>query len=273
MREQAERMASHQTLLARAWTLAAGVTGAIGLFAALRSFGVLGVLGLFVSSAVLGVMLVVPWMPEVTWRSRSLVVAGPVTGFVVVVATGLAVVLGLSAVLWVLLLVAVSPQVLRVLAILARRLGWMRPARPSADSPAPDPRPGGPRPNGGVVPQQRKPSSHRPSSHRPSSHRPPPPHPVPPAPPAEMLPMPEDFVVPDLMDDADLCRAWRSSYVALERARSVESRLRVVAIRAIYLDELERRAGAGFQAWIGSGARAAGDPSRYVDRHRRHLAD
>ena len=54
---------------------------------------------------------------------------------------------------------------------------------------------------------------------------------------------------------------------------SVESRLRVVAIRAIYLDELERRAGAGFQAWIGSGARAAGDPSRYVDRHRRHLAD
>jgi hypothetical protein len=86
-----------------------------------------------------------------------------------------------------------------------------------------------------------------------------------------MLPMPEDFVVPDLMDDADLCRAWRSSYVALERARSVESRMRVVAIRAIYLDELERRAGAGFQAWIGSGARAAGDPSRYL--HRRHLAD
>ncbi len=267
MREHAEGMASHQTSLVRVWTVAAGVTGAIGLYASLRSFGVLGALGLFVSSAVLGVMLVVPWMPEVTWRSRSLVVAGPVTGFVVVVATGVAVVIGPSAVLWVLLLVAVSPQVLRLLAMLARRLGWMGPARASAPDPVVDPPPGGPRPTGSVVPRQRKPSSHRPSSH------PTPPRPVPPAQPAEVLPMPEDFVVPDLMDDADLCQAWRSSYVALERARSVESRLRVVSIRAIYLDELERRAGAGFQAWIGSGARAAGDPSRYVDPHRRHLAD
>ena len=174
MREHAERMASHQTSLVRAWTLVAGVTGAIGLYAALRSFSVLGALGLFVSSAVLGVMLVVPWMPEVTWRSRSLVVAGPVTGFVVVVATGLAVVLGLSAVLWVLLIVAVSPQVLRALAILARRMGWMRPARSSAESAATDPPPADPRPTGSVVPQQRKPSSHRPAGHRPPSHRPPP---------------------------------------------------------------------------------------------------
>ena len=97
--------------------------------------------------------------------------------------------------------------------------------------------------------------------------------PVDPAP----APLPADdaktFVVPDVMGDDDLCRAWCSSFVALQRAETDEARLRVVRMRAIYLDELERRAGAGFQAWIGSGARAAGDPSRYVDRHRRHLAD
>ena len=44
--------------------------------------------------------------------------------------------------------------------------------------------------------------------------------------------------VPDLMTDEDLCCAWRSSFVALQRAASVESRLRVVSVRALYLHEL-----------------------------------
>lgn len=75
--------------------------------------------------------------------------------------------------------------------------------------------------------------------------------------------------VPDLMSDLDLCQAWRSSYVALQRAMSVESRARVVEMRALYLDELERRAGSAVRAWLASGARAASDPSRYVSPARR----
>jgi hypothetical protein len=66
------------------------------------------------------------------------------------------------------------------------------------------------------------------------------------------------------MTVTDLCLAWRSSYVALEPATSPESRLRVVMMRAIYLDEQERRAGPAIQAWPRSGARSAGDPSRWV---------
>ena len=79
-------------------------------------------------------------------------------------------------------------------------------------------------------------------------------------------PLPDDpaFSVPDEMTVVDLCQVWRSSYVALERATSPESRLRVVKIRAIYLDELERRAGPAMHAWLRSGPRAAGDPTRWL---------
>ncbi len=73
------------------------------------------------------------------------------------------------------------------------------------------------------------------------------------------------FAAPEQLNDAELCQAWRSTFTALERAGSVESRMRVVSMRAAYLDELERRHGDAFRAWIESGARAAGDPSRYVD--------
>ncbi len=77
--------------------------------------------------------------------------------------------------------------------------------------------------------------------------------------------------VPELLTDADLCRAWRSSFVALQRATSVESRLQVVRLRALYLDELQRRSGPAVQAWLESGARAASDPSRFLTgKHRGH---
>jgi hypothetical protein len=82
------------------------------------------------------------------------------------------------------------------------------------------------------------------------------------------LELDETFVVPDVMSDEDPCQAWRSSYVALSRTTSVSSQLRVVHMRVLYLDELERRAGpAALQAWFRSGARAAGDPARLL-RHR-----
>jgi hypothetical protein len=70
--------------------------------------------------------------------------------------------------------------------------------------------------------------------------------------------------VPDLMTVEDLCHAWRSSYVALQRAVTAESRMRIVGMRALYLDELERQAGREVRAWLSSGARAASDPGRFV---------
>jgi hypothetical protein len=78
-----------------------------------------------------------------------------------------------------------------------------------------------------------------------------------------VLELDEAFVVPDVMSDEDLCQAWRSSHVALGRATTVSSLLRVVEMRALYLDELERRGGPpALQAWLRSGAHAAADPTR-----------
>jgi hypothetical protein len=69
------------------------------------------------------------------------------------------------------------------------------------------------------------------------------------------------------MDDHALCLAWRRSFVALQRSRSLSTRMSIVELRQLYLDELERRNPAGLSAWLESGARAAGDPSRYILLH------
>jgi hypothetical protein len=68
------------------------------------------------------------------------------------------------------------------------------------------------------------------------------------------------------MTDHELCLAWRRSYVELERADSAESRAAIAGFRGRVLDELERRNPTGFEDWLASGARAAGDPARYVVR-------
>ncbi|TCO19650.1 hypothetical protein EV652_11349 [Kribbella steppae] len=67
----------------------------------------------------------------------------------------------------------------------------------------------------------------------------------------------------ELSDDA-LCLAWRASFSALQRANSPAERSRIVEARLAYLVELERRNPHGVAAWLASGARAAGDPSRFV---------
>ncbi|MER7555811.1 hypothetical protein ABTZ46_02650 [Nocardioides sp. NPDC126508] len=70
--------------------------------------------------------------------------------------------------------------------------------------------------------------------------------------------------VTDGLTDADLCMAWRSSYVALDRAADPGEKLRAVEIREVILDELGRRDAPGLEAWFRSGARAAGWPDRYL---------
>jgi hypothetical protein len=62
----------------------------------------------------------------------------------------------------------------------------------------------------------------------------------------------------------DLCWEWRRSYLAVVRASNPDELVRIVALRAAYLDELERRDPTGFRRWLDDGARAASDPGRYL---------
>ncbi|MFG1644121.1 hypothetical protein ACGFMK_27870 [Amycolatopsis sp. NPDC049252] len=66
------------------------------------------------------------------------------------------------------------------------------------------------------------------------------------------------------MSTAELCAAWRRSYVELQKADEAAARHDVVARRQEYLDELEHRNRDGFARWLASGARAGGDPQRYL---------
>jgi hypothetical protein len=69
---------------------------------------------------------------------------------------------------------------------------------------------------------------------------------------------------PESLDDASLCLAWRKTYVALQRVHAPAWKLLVAQRREELLDELERRNASGFEAWLAAGARAAGDPSRFI---------
>jgi hypothetical protein len=66
------------------------------------------------------------------------------------------------------------------------------------------------------------------------------------------------------MDTRELVRDWRRSFVALERAGDPASKAAVVQARQAFLDELERRDPAGLHEWLESGARAAGDPTKFM---------
>ncbi|MER7243105.1 hypothetical protein [Kribbella sp. NPDC000426] len=72
------------------------------------------------------------------------------------------------------------------------------------------------------------------------------------------------YVAPDALSDEALCLAWRASFSALQKAGSPAEQLRIADERRAYLDEIERRTTHGMAAWLASGPRAAGDPSRFV---------
>jgi hypothetical protein len=65
------------------------------------------------------------------------------------------------------------------------------------------------------------------------------------APPAVRLRSSRRFEVPDVISPLDLALAWDSSTTALMAASSVTERLRLVEVRALYLDLLLREAGTG----------------------------
>jgi hypothetical protein len=87
------------------------------------------------------------------------------------------------------------------------------------------------------------------------------------APPRRVRPTEMDRADVRTLDDAALCLAWRRSFVRLEAQRGMAARLAVVEQRQRYLDELQRRHGDAFQAWLESGARASGNPLPYL-KHR-----
>ncbi|MHA6626359.1 hypothetical protein ACU61A_13070 [Pseudonocardia sichuanensis] len=74
---------------------------------------------------------------------------------------------------------------------------------------------------------------------------------------------------PAALSTTELCRAWRLSYLLLQKARAPEALADAAELRRRYLDEMARRHPAGFRRWLEDGARAAGDPSRYVRRSAR----
>jgi hypothetical protein len=65
------------------------------------------------------------------------------------------------------------------------------------------------------------------------------------------------------LSDEELCWSWRASYTALLAAPPF-ARLELVTLRQAYLEDLERRNPSGMRAWLDSGARAAGNPARYL---------
>ncbi|QWZ08769.1 hypothetical protein KRR39_02625 [Nocardioides panacis] len=71
------------------------------------------------------------------------------------------------------------------------------------------------------------------------------------------------------LDDAELCLAWRRSFVLLNEATSPREKLVVVTLRERYLEELQRRSPAGVSRWLDSGARASGNPLPFLEDRRR----
>lgn len=208
------------------WVLVAAVTATVGAWTALQTWPLVAVIGTFATAAFVGSSIAGSTLPE--WRRKRLgpvAAAGALAGIAVVAGAGLIDLLGAPALL-----------VLGVLAAACPRL-WvaLRSWRP---------------------PQQPRPSL---------AARPPEPPETAPATPYKKseltLEVPPE---PWLLDDRALCSAWRRSYLVLERHHSPETHLRVVQQRQLYLDELERRNPQGLAAWLASGARAAGDPTRFI---------
>ena len=250
------------------WSTATGTVIALGLVASFRDPGALSAIALFLAATTMGVVCVVTVASLITpdaVSARRTAVGGLVTGVLTLALVGLAALSGPVAFWLVTVLCVVWPgwrglvrrvrrttQGAAVTVPEAERENGSRRTQASASSRAEtEPRPG------------RRPVTRPGSKARTrSKHSGAPAHP----PVSEPTPVADDATleVPDVLEDADLCLAWCSSYVALQRAKTAESRLRLVTVRALYLDELERRNPSALAAWLSNGARAAAPPHAFV---------
>jgi uncharacterized membrane protein YhaH (DUF805 family) len=215
------------------WMLVTAVTASVGVWAALWTWPVVAVLGAFVfTAAVSGSVAEAALRESGRRRMRRVGAVGGLAGAAAVSAMGLIALLGSPGLLLLGVLATTCPHL------------WMAVRRWRA-SRAPGPA------RGRHMPKEAPETGARtvPTVLGNGSESP--------------LEVPSE---PRLLDDYALCSAWRRSYIVLERPHSPETQLRVVQQRQQYLDELERRNPTGLAAWLASGARAAGDPTRFIVR-------
>lgn len=67
-----------------------------------------------------------------------------------------------------------------------------------------------------------------------------------------------------ILSTEELCTSWRASYTIVRQATASDTRVELVSFRQACLDEMERRDPRGLHAWLDSGARAAGNPARFL---------
>lgn len=66
------------------------------------------------------------------------------------------------------------------------------------------------------------------------------------------------------LSSAQLCRAWRISFLAIVSAKSESELEELAQKRRLYLEELEVRNPAGFRAWLETSPAASSDPEPYL---------
>lgn len=69
------------------------------------------------------------------------------------------------------------------------------------------------------------------------------------------------------LNSAQLCRAWRISFLAAISARTPSALEDLASKRRMYLEELELRNPAGFRAWLDTAPAASSDPEPYLLHH------
>lgn len=69
------------------------------------------------------------------------------------------------------------------------------------------------------------------------------------------------------LNSAQLCRAWRISFLAVISARTASELEDLAKERRRYLDELELRNPSGFRAWMETSPAASSDPEPYLLHH------
>ena len=212
------------------WSLAAGLLAALGLVGGVMTWGLTGVLVSCLSMSMACWCLVALGdlaRPAHPVRTSAAYGTG-VTGVLGLLAVG-----GLGGVLLVVLLVATAPHV-----------RWLRRWWDDGRSPVGSP---------GMTPAVRSLGAHEavaagelPGAAVISAGS---------LPPADVLAG---------LDDAQLCLAWRRSFLPLTACDDAAAQLRIVRLRQTYLDELTRRHPAEMARWLDSGARAAGNPMRFL---------
>ena len=66
------------------------------------------------------------------------------------------------------------------------------------------------------------------------------------------------------LTNEELCHTWRRTFLLLQQDVDPAATAALVSIRQGCLDEMERRNPDGLQAWLASGARAAGSPEKFL---------